>query len=329
MANVEILQTGILDVQADAIVNAANEQLQAGGGVCGVIFRAAGKGLQAACDAIGHCDTGSAVITDGFGTGVKYIIHAVGPRWGNDETKAKIQLYGCYKAALTLAEKNSCKTIVFQLISSGIYGVPAEIAWRNALQACLKYQGQLNVIFAVPDEDKYKTGVSIMNEMQEKAMVPKVILFHDVDQEYGWMSNWYRSDFTVDGSKFTSVEQYLMYCKAAAFGDEIREREIMATDDTAEIKDLGRQVTPFDNAIWNARRAIVLYKALSAKFTQNEDLKQKLLDTGDAILGEASKSDKTFAIGCNFYDSDPYDRKHWDGQNLLGYTLMMVRDELK
>ena len=70
----------ITKVAADAIVNAANPQLRAGGGVCGAIFRAAGyEKLQSACDRIGGCQTGQAVITEGFALPAKYVIHTVGP----------------------------------------------------------------------------------------------------------------------------------------------------------------------------------------------------------------------------------------------------------
>ena len=81
MSTIEIRKTSITDLDTDVIVNAANEGLWAGGGVCGAIFKKAGYDqLQEACSKIGHCDTGSAVITPGFHLKAKYIIHAVGPR---------------------------------------------------------------------------------------------------------------------------------------------------------------------------------------------------------------------------------------------------------
>ena len=82
MRKIEIKKTGITDLKTDAIVNAANSGLWPGGGVCGAIFRAAGyDDLDNACKKIGHCDTGDAVITPGFDSNAKYIIHAVGPQW--------------------------------------------------------------------------------------------------------------------------------------------------------------------------------------------------------------------------------------------------------
>jgi O-acetyl-ADP-ribose deacetylase (regulator of RNase III) len=107
--SVRILKTGITQLKADAVVNAANTGLWAGGGVCGAIFRDAGHDkLKAACDAIGHCDTGSAVITPGFDLPAKYIIHAVGPIWdGGNKNEPKL-LYGAYFKSLELAVCVEC-----------------------------------------------------------------------------------------------------------------------------------------------------------------------------------------------------------------------------
>ena len=97
MSTIEIRKVSITDLDTDAIVNAANDGLWAGGGVCGAIFRRAGyEELTAACNAIGHCDEGSAVITPGFGCDCKYIIHAVGPRFLDGQHGEPVALYGAY-----------------------------------------------------------------------------------------------------------------------------------------------------------------------------------------------------------------------------------------
>ena len=110
MSSIAIQKTSIVDLDTDAIVNAANEGLWAGGGVCGAIFRAAGHDqLQEACIRISHCATGSAVITPGFNLKAKYIIHAVGPVWrGGNQDEPKL-LYGVYRKSLELAQQNGCK----------------------------------------------------------------------------------------------------------------------------------------------------------------------------------------------------------------------------
>ena len=97
MSSIQIQQKGITSIPADAIVNAANTWLWAGGGVCGVIFNKAGmKELTDACNTIGHCDEGSAVITPGFNCPCKLIIHAVGPHYTDGKQGEPDALYGAY-----------------------------------------------------------------------------------------------------------------------------------------------------------------------------------------------------------------------------------------
>lgn len=156
-----------------------------------------------------------------------------------------------------------------------------------------------------------------------------VIGFHNPDESYGFLSNWYLSDFTVDGIKFSSMEQYMMYQKAVMFKDKDIASQILKTNDVARIKDFGRQVSNYNDSVWNGMRQIVIYKGLLEKFRQNEKLKKALLDTGDDILAECAVSDKIWGIGLSMKDSNKNDIKRWKGQNLLGFALMLVRNELR
>jgi len=123
----------ITGLDLDAIVNAANESLAPGGGVCGAIHRAAGPELARACAAIGHCPTGDARITPGFELPAEYVIHAVGPRWhGGDAGEAEL-LESAYRAALRVAGEHGVRSIAFPAISTGIYGYPLEPATRIAV----------------------------------------------------------------------------------------------------------------------------------------------------------------------------------------------------
>ena len=156
----------------------------------------------------------------------------------------------------------------------------------------------------------------------------KIICFHKPDEENGYLSNWYPSRFTYKEKHFSSTEQYMMYMKAICFHDGKISSEILATDDVAKIKALGRQVANYDDHVWNGLRQVVVYEGLLAKFSQNEDLKSRLLETGDAILAECAVRDKIWGIGLSMTDTNRFDRAKWKGQNLLGYALMMVRSKL-
>ncbi len=155
-----------------------------------------------------------------------------------------------------------------------------------------------------------------------------VIGFHNPDEENGYLSNWYSSKFTADGIKFSSMEQYMMYQKAICFHDDTIASQILKTDDVAEIKQLGRQVSDYDDHVWNGKRQIIVYTGLLEKFSQNKDLKDKLKQTGDAILAECAVRDRIWGIGLSMTDPDRLVPEKWKGQNLLGYSLMMVRNNL-
>ena len=113
-----------LPFRVGAVVNAANEGLAAGGGVCGVIFRAAGPGLQSACDKVAPCPTGDARMTPAFAINAEHIIHAVGPKYRDGSVAEKALLASAYTSALQLADDAGLESIAFPAISTGIYGFP-------------------------------------------------------------------------------------------------------------------------------------------------------------------------------------------------------------
>jgi len=125
----------ITALPVDAIVNAANERLAPGGGVCGAIHRAAGLELARACARIGSCPTGEARITPGYDLEARFVIHAVGPVWHGGNAGEEKLLASCYRASLDLAAENGARSIAFPAISTGIYGFPMEQAARIAIAA--------------------------------------------------------------------------------------------------------------------------------------------------------------------------------------------------
>ena len=172
---ITIQKISITELSTDAIVNAANDGLWAGSGVCGAIFQAAGhKKLQAVCTAIGHCDVGSAVITPGFDLKAKHIIHAVGPRWIDGRHEEPQQLYSAYEKSLRIAKENQCHSIGFPLISAGIFGYPLQDAWNIAMRACLDFVEQnpeydIKIVFAVLGDGIMKVGRSqLAQELDER-----------------------------------------------------------------------------------------------------------------------------------------------------------------
>ena len=149
--------TKIPDVEV--IVNAANNYLEMGGGVCGAIFRAAGNGLIKECKEIGHCNTGEAVITKGYNLPNKYIIHTVGPRYTTGENGEAEKLKSAYYESLKLAKIKGIRKIAFPSISTGIYRFPvdegAEIALNTAIKFLNENPNSFDLILWVLDEKTY------------------------------------------------------------------------------------------------------------------------------------------------------------------------------
>ena len=140
-SSIEVEIGDITHMSVTAIVNAANEALTRGGGVCGAIFRAAGPGLAEECAVIGACPTGEARLTRGHGLPAGWIIHCVGPVWrGGGQGEAAL-LASCYRAALAIAAGRHFESIAFPAISTGIFGYPADEAARVAAAAVRVHAG--------------------------------------------------------------------------------------------------------------------------------------------------------------------------------------------
>jgi O-acetyl-ADP-ribose deacetylase (regulator of RNase III) len=138
-AKIRIHQGDITQLAFDAIVNAANDRLAPGGGVCGAIHRAAGPELAVECATVGGCPTGEARLTGGYRLPARHVIHTVGPVWqggGGDEDRL---LASCYTESLRLARDAGLRSIAFPAISTGVYGFPLDRATRIAVQTVLRW----------------------------------------------------------------------------------------------------------------------------------------------------------------------------------------------
>ena len=166
-----LIRQDITQLHVDAVVNAANERLRAGGGVCGAIFNAAGREeLQAACDQIGHVDTGSAVATPGFKLPARHIIHTAGPIWRGGTMGEPELLASCYRSSMVLARKLGDESIAFPLISAGIFGYPPEEALKVAtdtIRAYLKDDPDLEVTLCLFDRRATRLSRTLFGQISE------------------------------------------------------------------------------------------------------------------------------------------------------------------
>ena len=143
------------------------------------------------------------------------------------------------------------------------------------------------------------------------------------------LSQWYDCCFEVGGIVYHTAEQFMMASKALLFDDEKTCREILAAYNPHDCQKLGRRISGYDQTSWDASKYEIVVEGNKAKFSQNTDLKEFLLSTGDAILAEASPHDRIWGIGLDRETAMKGTIGQWQGQNLLGFALMEVRDWLR
>ncbi|MBP1616344.1 MAG: hypothetical protein H6Q14_171 [Bacteroidetes bacterium] len=161
---IEVILGDITQMQADAIVNAANSSLMGGGGVDGAIHRAGGKSILEECRLIvnrqGRCPAGQAVVTTAGNLPARFVIHTVGPIWLGGQAGEAEKLGNCYLNSLKLAIENDCRTIAFPNISTGVYRFPKEEAALVAFDAVstfLRSNTDLEkIIFACFDAENHQ-----------------------------------------------------------------------------------------------------------------------------------------------------------------------------
>jgi len=142
-------------------------------------------------------------------------------------------------------------------------------------------------------------------------------------------SQWWPVPFVIDGVTYETAEHWMMAQKALVFDDQEMYKAIIAAPSPAKAKKLGRQVQNFNDDAWKAHRSKIVVQGNLHKFSQNTEIKNFLLSTGNNVLVEASRFDKIWGIGLAANDHRINDPQKWNGLNLLGFALMEVRDDLK
>ncbi len=145
----------------------------------------------------------------------------------------------------------------------------------------------------------------------------------------GPFSQWVKPGFTVDGVFYKTAEHWMMAEKARLFNDEETLQKIIEADHPSIAKDLGRQVKNYKEDLWAQHRYNIVLSGNRYKFTQNNESKAILLETGSKILVEASPVDRIWGIGLAEDNEVIHNPCNWQGLNLLGFALTDLRDELK
>jgi ribA/ribD-fused uncharacterized protein len=153
----------------------------------------------------------------------------------------------------------------------------------------------------------------------------KFVLFWHAPSPF---SQWTLCKFQVNNVTYNCMEQYMMAQKARLFQDHGIYKKIMNSNDPKYIKNLGRQVKNFDAKIWDKHKYSIVFNGNLSKFLQNPIMKKALLDTGTAMIGEASPYDRVWGIGLSAQEASKKDPSEWPGQNLLGRILVDVREKI-
>lgn len=164
-------------------------------------------------------------------------------------------------------------------------------------------------------------------EYRMELIYMNTVFFHLTSEPNGYLSNWYPSEFVLEGITFNCVEQYMMWKKAMLFHDTSTAQNILNSSDPATMKDLGRKVEHYADSLWASKRYIIVRDAVYAKFSQNEELKKQLLSTS-GLFAECAVNDIIWGIGLSMQDVRRFDRLRWQGENLLGFALQEVYNQL-
>jgi ribA/ribD-fused uncharacterized protein len=161
------------------------------------------------------------------------------------------------------------------------------------------------------------------------AALPEILFFFSKEPENKEFSNFYETEFELDAVKYKSAEHAFEAVKAKTFGDEEIFQKILKAKSAQSAKSFGNKVKDFKEDTWKEKQDEVMKSVLRAKFTQNLELRKKLLDTEEKVLANADSRDKYWGIGTSANTAMAKDPKKWKGENKLGVMLMELRTAIK
>lgn len=173
---------------------------------------------------------------------------------------------------------------------------------------------------------------NIIERFQNKEKLEFLFFWgHTVKEEVtkACFSQWFPFEFKENGMSYKTAEHYMMAGKAKLFNDNEALEEILKSETPNQVKSLGRKVKNFDSQMWDEHKYEIVKQGNLLKFSQNEKFKEFLLSTNDKILVEASPYDTIWGIGMLETDPRAENPQQWNGENLLGFALMEVRDQIR
>lgn len=262
-----MIRNDITKVEADVIVNPANEELLEGNGTSTAIFQNSGRTeLTKACKEIGFCTLGQAVMTDAFGLPAKYICHAVGPAWNDGKHNEDKILEQTYQSALAKSVEYQCESIAFPLLSSGSYGFPKEVAMQTAIHAISDFLMEQDMVVYLVLYDTY--AVSLSKKLS--GAVKEYIDDHYVEEHQQLFCASESRQFLARNQR-----DEILQTRRAGFFEKIRKvtkksSDLDLTEDWSEdsVSDMELECAPMPSPSMSARSLENLMEHLDETFSQ-------------------------------------------------------------
>ena len=251
--------------------------------------------------------------------------YSIGWRMGYGEYY--IIRWGAWFRALTETEKKTYQELFPEPVTWKGY-------WNNA-DECFYYQRGEYLIQLWNETGRPSCSVEQIHSAYSQGRVFRYTLFWKLEPSpdglitESCLGQWWKSDFWSVAHTYCCMEQFMMEQKAELFGDETIRQQVLESQTPKQMKALGRKVRGFDQTVWDQAKYSIVLNGNWCKFSQNRKMRDFLLSTGDSILAEASPYDGIWGIRLSADSPDAQAPGKWRGQNLLGFALMEVRDELR